>query len=194
MRKSHKRRLDPSPTQQLLGLFVEGMPKRRADIPKTVVDLLAEPRSAPGYQSRSGELADGEYDFNDMLSRAKDILFSVHGERVLVCPECKSNVELVEPKIVESCARPGDTVIWKSERKLRSSFVRCGRCNLLFFMPELVQKRSFRLVFPGEDTASYHLFLQCIWHDGVYRVVHGDFSTDVTGAPSGDTWESDDEY
>jgi len=182
-----KRKVNP-PSQNLLGVFVDGMPKKASEIPKTVVELMEQPDNV--YPRRPSEnLDDGEYAYNDMLNRAKDIVFNVHGFRVIVCPHCKSDVEWVRPKVVKPVVNLDEKLVWSNpNEKERLAFVSCGKCNLHFFLPELVLQRSFRFPFPNEDVESYYLFLKCVWLKGSYRILHGDAVEDVSDSPDGDTW------
>jgi hypothetical protein len=68
------------------------------------------------------------------------------------------------------------------------AFASCSRCNIRFFIPELVSRKSFRLLLPNEDDAGYYKYLSVIWLKGDWRVLIGDVVVDAGDAATGETW------
>jgi hypothetical protein len=103
--------------------------------------------------------ADGDYAYNDMNRAALARLQTVAGERVVVCPQCATDVQPVfctDPEVLANADR------WFAAKLVAStcSTATCLRCNTAHFIPELVARGSFRLVFPTEDTSGYHCYLR----------------------------------
>lgn len=179
-----------SPDQRLLGVFVDGLPKDASELPKP--DFEQEEESRRFRSQGSNEV--GVYDYNDMVNPAVDTVFGLNGRRILVCPDCKVDVEPVVTELTSSYRLPTDKIIFsvaKSEEF--RSFAECPKCGLGYFLAELVASKSFRLPMLHESTDGYCPYLSCVWlmvGDGVFdwRVLIGRAVTDVSGSATGKTW------
>lgn len=114
----------------------------------------------------------GDFEFRDMISRAVPVMERLLGDAVLVCARCNRDVEPVIPErepvnaskfIFLREALPDDDVV----------FARCDRCDIMFFISELIERRSFRIAFPGEDISRYMCYLQVEKHLGRLACFHG---------------------
>lgn len=179
-----------SPDQRLLGVFVDGLPKDVSELPKPDVEPEEEPRR---FRTQGSE-EEGVYAYNDMVNPAVEVVFNLSGKRVLVCPTCKVDVELVKTPFAHVYSRPDDVEVYSDgSEPFQCSFAECPRCGNRFFMSELVASKSFRLPMIHEATASYFPYLSCVWlkvDDGVYdwRVLIGRAVTDVSAVATGKTW------
>lgn len=186
-----RRAAKPMPkSQSMLGVFVDGMPKNRSELPKRVVGILVDEYVRRPY---APDPPDGEFR-SAIMNRVRDIVLGLHGDRIVVCPSCKRDVEPVVNGEARTHVRPDDVCLFESDAKEGlPPFVRCEHCDMLYFLEELCAQRSFRLCFFGESIADYPVFLQCVWLFGDMRVVPGHMVVDVTGHPSGDSWANFDE-
>ena len=176
-----------SPDQRLLGIFVDGLPKTVEEIPVPLKE--GEEDKKRGYYSQS-ESGEGIYAYNDMINSAVEVMWTVNGIRVLVCPTCKKDVELVAVKRFESYKRPSDAIVLNNPEPSDDigSLCECLVCKGRFFLPELVAQKSFRLAMGKEDISSYSKYLSCVFLKGQWRVLIGNAVSDVTAVATGKSW------
>jgi hypothetical protein len=152
-------------SQSMLGVFMDGLPKTVAELPKRPVDE----ESLPYWKRRRVELyGNGIYSYNDSVNAAVEVVMtSVRGIRVLVCPACHADVEPYEDAAMQQVSE-ADAKVWHAAKVVRNVhvFARCEKCDVLYFLPELVSGRHFRLQLPSEDVSSYYQYLKatfCQW-------------------------------
>jgi hypothetical protein len=148
-----------NPKQRMLGCFVDGLPKKLSELPRTVKDALDMPIERSSYSPR--KLEEGEYAWNDLIRPCVDVLMGLVGVRVLVCPTCKRDVEPIFPHYVNLDAKGGEVELFRQKDVEKECiFAECRQCGMRFFMAELVSQRSFRMKLPKEDVRSYYPFLK----------------------------------
>lgn len=109
----------------------------------------------PSYDNPQHE-GDG-FDFNDMIREVVEILDPERlrfrwdaiigfNSFIVVCPTCNNPVE---PVPVEPIPRSSNCVFFR-DPKFHPTWVKCERCNVQYFLVELVRDRSFRQKFKGE--------------------------------------------
>jgi hypothetical protein len=183
--------------QAALGAFIEGFGAKEVDYElierqkkKAKYDFSSGSSYAPCVPHEVFPLDAKEYAFNDMVRYASDVVINrVAGVRVLVCPTCKSDLELVFPQFSNVYSKPDDAVIFHDGRVDRQcSLCECSKCNQRFFLPEVVSKGSFRLLMPDEDSSSYFNFLAEVFFKGHWMAMLGATLEDATSSPSGDTF------
>jgi len=107
---------------------------------------------APSYDSPSHD----DFSFQDMVRLVLDIIdpdktrFSdtaIIGYlfHILVCPTCNSPVEPV------ACSYFANDLQVELKRHKNPTFAECPKCNVSYFIPELVAQRSFRKKFPSDE-------------------------------------------
>lgn len=176
-----------SPDQRLLGIFVDGLPKTTDEIP--VVQKDGEPEKQRGYYSSTKD-GEGIYAYNDMINSAVEVVWSVNGLRILVCPTCKKDVEPVAIERFESWKSQTDEKVYDGSRSSDEigSLCECLTCKQRFFLPELVAQKSFRLAMGKEDTGSYLKYLSTVFFKGEWRVMLGNVVRDAAGSATGKSW------
>lgn len=137
--------------------------------PTPVVDLKHDPEFKSGFPKEpSGYVLPSYYDpspqqddvgWYDMI---RGVLPVVDPDRlrfrhdaivgyvswVLVCPSCNSPVEPIPCSPLPRA--PDSELVFQSKEKLNPIFAKCGKCELNFFIAELVKDRSFRQKFPDD--------------------------------------------
>ena len=170
-----------NPKQRMLGCFVDGMPKKVSELPRTVKDAFDMPIERSSYSPR--KLEEGEYGWNDLIRPCVDVLMGLVGVRVLVCPKCKKDVEPIPSNYSNLDAVKGEVEVFRSKEFtagcMSANFAECRSCDMRYFIAELVSQRSFRLKLPKEDVRSYYPFLKVdeVKVEGgwtAWRVISGD--------------------
>jgi hypothetical protein len=109
------------------------------------------------------------------------------GVRVLVCPQCETHdLEPVFPTFTNLDVKKGEVLYsYDSRIERQCSMCRCPKCDVLFFLPEVVSKGSFRVLMPNEDSSVYYNYLTEVWFKGKWMVMLGAFIDDVSKSVSG---------
>lgn len=118
------------PNQRALGVFVDGLSQTVVQPPRkeSVIEMMTPEHR--GYAMRDKIP-------HDEISRT---LFQMRGNRVVICPKCAGDVEPDPDKY------GGVT------------FCKCPKCNIGYFVFELIKQGNMRFVSKHEDISSYYLY------------------------------------
>jgi len=86
---------------------------------------------------------------HDMIDEIRGLSDELSGDKILVCPKCKRNVEPDFPLY----RKPVHEVIYEPDKNFRKRpvFCTCSACQLSFFIAELVIQKSWRKKFRNES-------------------------------------------
>jgi hypothetical protein len=186
------------PDQNMLGKFMVGMPTTVEQLPpsppkrnkfgKVVVKHVDEDedewkKKRLVFVHDEFPLEAMEYPWNDMMRDACNIVkFDITGVRILVCPKCKSrDLEPIYPTFTNLAPEKSEILIsYDSRIERQCSMCRCPKCDVLFFLPEVVSMGSFRVLMPNEDSSVYYNYLTEVWFKGKWMVMLGAFIDDVS--------------
>jgi hypothetical protein len=193
-----------APDQSMLGKFIGGLPTTIAELPpappkrdKRGKVRIKEEDPDDWHKKRMAPVVDEfpleamEYPWNDMMRDACNIVkFDITGIRILVCPKCESrDLEPIYPTFTNLAPEESEILIsYDSRIERQCSMCRCPKCDVLFFLPEVVSQGSFRTLMPNEDTSTYYNFLTEVWFKGKWMVMLGAFIEDATASVFGKSY------
>jgi len=130
------------PRQKALGVFVQGLPdKVFIPPPKSLIPDLSVPEHTMGYHQP----------WRERIDPMVDVITKMRGDKILVCPLCKRDVEPSELPKPNPCE---GELIFENKKELVPNFCYCSACKTEFFIHELVVQRSFRMKL-ASDVQTY---------------------------------------
>lgn len=144
---SFKRKYNPD--QKALGVFVSGMPAK-VQVQQVTKDDMMTPFPADGRGYRR------PWRGRDALDQMIPVLTSFTGEKIVICPECRSDVE---PFPVPPDPKPeGEVVIINCLKRKLPNFCRCPKCSVSYFIYELIKDRSLRMKLKSDEKKDCFMF------------------------------------
>lgn len=135
--------------QQALGKFVEGLSVNVVQYIRTKIGIVEEETVDDSWKRKP-------WRGKDCLDEIIDVIMSIQGMKVLVCPTCKVDLDPHEPSpdpIIE-----GKVIIDNTPRVRIPNFCKCPTCELSYFIYEIIKQKSFRQKLKSENELDYLFF------------------------------------